>query len=240
MQQPVAQLGVNAVASISASQTDPRAYNADAFDETAHVSLSDVGAYWDIGIDESAGFVVRNDLPSIGQFTSTATFDFSGHYDCSAPCDPVPSPEASPFWQTMLTFYIDTPYSFSLTTEVQRDGLGSTDSAQVFAQLTEVAMSGEPPIVDGASYLSRILSRDDPSTALIEGTLRPGMYLLMTTGQMHAYGSHGEFASHASFANSLTMTPVPLPAAGWLLLSGLGGVATFARRRKIAPRIHSA
>ncbi|WP_371685674.1 VPLPA-CTERM sorting domain-containing protein [Tropicimonas sp. IMCC6043] len=33
---------------------------------------------------------------------------------------------------------------------------------------------------------------------------------------------------------SVTTTPIPLPAGGLLLLSGLGGFAAFARRRKAA------
>ena len=35
---------------------------------------------------------------------------------------------------------------------------------------------------------------------------------------------------------SVSVTPVPLPAAPWLLLSGLGAVAGFVRRRKLATR----
>ena len=38
--------------------------------------------------------------------------------------------------------------------------------------------------------------------------------------------------SHISFYNSAA--PVPLPAAGWLLIAGLGELGALARRRKAA------
>ena len=36
--------------------------------------------------------------------------------------------------------------------------------------------------------------------------------------------------SHISFYNGAA--PVPLPAAGWLLMAGLGGIGAVARRRR--------
>jgi hypothetical protein len=37
-----------------------------------------------------------------------------------------------------------------------------------------------------------------------------------------------------SFNADLLMSPVPLPAAGWMLLAGLGGIAALRRRQKVA------
>lgn len=40
----------------------------------------------------------------------------------------------------------------------------------------------------------------------------------------------------AFLGSNFQLTPVPLPAAAWLFVSGVGGVAALARRRMIAPR----
>lgn len=42
-----------------------------------------------------------------------------------------------------------------------------------------------------------------------------------------------EDISHVSFYNTGDMTPIPLPAAGWLLLAGIGGLAAMRRRKSV-------
>jgi hypothetical protein len=53
-----------------------------------------------------------------------------------------------------------------------------------------------------------------------------------TAGLMTPNGKNQAGVSHVSFYNSAA--PVPLPAAGWLLVAGLGGIGALARRRKAA------
>jgi hypothetical protein len=51
-----------------------------------------------------------------------------------------------------------------------------------------------------------------------------------TAGLMTPNGKNQAGVSHISFYNSAA--PVPLPAAGWLLVTGLGGLGALARRRR--------
>ena len=57
--------------------------------------------------------------------------------------------------------------------------------------------------------------------------IQSGTYILDVAGQ--ATGSSG-----GSYLGSLNLTPVPLPAALWLLASGLGGLGVLVRRRQAA------
>jgi choice-of-anchor A domain-containing protein len=55
-------------------------------------------------------------------------------------------------------------------------------------------------------------------------------------GQMTGQLIAGSYSGNTQFDNTLFAgtLPVPIPAAGWLLLSGVTGLVTFARRRKMA------
>lgn len=50
-----------------------------------------------------------------------------------------------------------------------------------------------------------------------------------------AEGQRNDAVLRASFtANPITVNPVPLPAAGWMLLAGFGGLAALKRRKNKA------
>ncbi len=63
-------------------------------------------------------------------------------------------------------------------------------------------------------------------TASLPTSVNPGNYIIQI---------RGEAAAGSTYSGTATFTPVPLPAAAWLLISGGLGVFGFARRRRAIP-----
>ncbi len=88
---------------------------------------------------------------------------------------------------------------------------------------TLLGAAGVVTIVDGwTNFANPILGVD--YTGTMPTVFGPGDYVLQI---------RGEAMSGSSYAGTIAFTPVPLPAAFWLMLSGLGGIGSMIRRRTV-------
>jgi hypothetical protein len=76
-----------------------------------------------------------------------------------------------------------------------------------------------------------------PGTGSCSGganTVREYVFSGTYTGEHFLIGSRGRHHDWKLAGASVTFNPIPLPAAGWMLLAGVGGLAAMKRRRKKA------
>jgi hypothetical protein len=85
----------------------------------------------------------------------------------------------------------------------------------------------------GATWLSFGLINAQFGSVTVNGFVKAGASMLLTTS---AQGNHEQFYLSAAEVNATTggPSPVPLPASALLLLSAVGGIAAFKRRRRAA------
>lgn len=80
---------------------------------------------------------------------------------------------------------------------------------------------------DGSLWATFVGSSDE--TAVYGGELRPGLYRIVADARAEAGGASG--SGFGSWNYDLSLTAVPVPAAVWLLGSGLIGVLAWTRRK---------
>jgi hypothetical protein len=134
-------------------------------------------------------------------------------------------------------------YRFTLNSSASGDTLIASLGFQNYVatsnlqfRLYEVASATTAPIIGGVPAGSTVVTAwtgptgaDGSTTDITKSfsNIQAGTYILDVAGLVT--GSIG-----SSYVGSLNMAPVPLPAAGLLLLSGLGGLGALGRKRKIA------
>ena len=131
---------------------------------------------------------------------------------------------------TQITFDVDQPYAYSLQVSANAPAL----TGFTFQFGGDLQNPGDAVNYSNSSSSSYFL--------LQEGVLLPNVF---PGGRNYIYAGIGgcQFncsgSAQGAFDFTLTLTPmttapVPLPAAAWLLLSGLGGLGVLGRRRKAA------
>jgi uncharacterized protein len=119
--------------------------------------------------------------------------------------------------------------------ENSSDNLGKTDTIFLYDQngniVDELAYGTTGPKTDGVAAV--------PDSFSVIGMNNSAGWELLTAGQdgaIHALGESTGDVGSPGFS-SFAVAPVPLPAAAWLLMSGLGALAPALRRRKLAVEV---
>ena len=122
------------------------------------------------------------------------------------------------------------PASTPFVEEDGSDNLAKTDTIYLFDNV-----GGTERIVDMLTYGTTGPKTDGaaavPGSASVIGTNNSAGWVLLTAGTNGAYKSNGGTGDIGSPGYSAFASPVPLPGAAWLLLSGLGALAPGLRRR---------
>jgi choice-of-anchor A domain-containing protein len=98
--------------------------------------------------------------------------------------------------------------------------------------VTETGVSASNVLYNIASGSVDLVGSKDPKGSI----LAPNAGVTGGYGQMTGQLIADSYSGNTEFENTLFagVLPVPLPATGWLLLSGIGGLGTLVRRRRMA------
>jgi hypothetical protein len=153
---------------------------------------------------------------------------FYGHGYASATTTLVGSPSPGFGFYDDYVFTIGGASANSITSTIS---LGSLSVTNLQVRLYSLASNALPTlgVPAGTVYSAWTAVITIPGItgayAVIDDTvLNPGTYVLEVRGNTGSAGG--------SYSGTLNLQPVPLPAAAWLLLSGLAGLATVRRRQR--------
>jgi len=183
--------------------------------------------------------VTSSGLPGNGTITPTATFDLGHTLPGSLGYFPTNLVSgSSSTGPSNYNFYDD--YLFSTTGATVSGAVISFDQGVIGVGHLQARLirtdSGANPVPTLGLVANSTLVVDkwtDVSCApnvncqiILPNSINSGSYDLQIRGGADALGG--------SYGGNLQFTAVPLPAAAWLLISGLGGLGSMARRRKPA------
>lgn len=118
-------------------------------------------------------------------------------------------------------------FSLNLTSTTGIDDLSSRLYAYGPNTNTTLGITGAPPQGGLVSAWSNSVNGQTVDSTTMDATNVPaGLYVLEVVGQLSPGATSG------SYSGQLSVAPVPLPAALPFMLSGIAGIAGFARRRR--------
>lgn len=104
--------------------------------------------------------------------------------------------------------------------------VNAATGSSFLAGIKTTANGGSMSFTTDALYILLKIGRD-PNTTIIQNTFGKGLEITWA-----ALGGQGAGLSH--YAEYGSVSAVPLPAAGWLMIAALGGLVTMRRRRRAA------
>lgn len=211
--------------------------------ENYQFAIGGVGSYTPVQASAAGySYTIGNTFNQSGAVVQTQS-DFGSSAYSSSGCvagSPGNCTNSTPFliWNFQDNYQFSTPSSaplvqgavISFTTGTE--GLSDLQARIVETNATSASAliggsAGGVTVVDGWQTMTQMTG----SLTLFEAALSTTPLAANTDYFLQI---RGEAASAASYTGNIVFTAVPLPAAGWLLLSGLGAIGAMSRRRRAA------
>ncbi|WP_372922577.1 THxN family PEP-CTERM protein [Roseovarius sp.] len=222
----------------------------------ATLDFASLKAAW---VSPSGGNVISNNTnPTPVEGTTTASINWGGDtlgvsgYDFTFDSDPVPSPAVDVDTPFTLGEFVHRNQTITSNTAIDTVNLQLSGDIRLDEGVSKAAMfnflfshtetpnnatpcefEDSPPCGDGVT-ISMLNTTDTFNVDSVAYTLTLNGFIPEGGTEPDTFFFSAENANNsATLQGEFTSTVIPLPAAGWMLLAGIGGLAAMRRRKKV-------